>query len=120
MSKERKLSYKQKGFVKDLILTKNPTEAVRRNYDVVKDNTARVIAHENLTKHNVVRAIDKALTKAGLTDESVSLIHQRNLSQSDNLNVSQQAVRDYHSVKGNLDKNTDKSTVNVAFIINKA
>lgn len=119
MSKERKLTLKQKGFVKDYVVTKNGTEAVKRNYNVVNDNTAGVVAYENLKKPKIIREVDRALAKAGMNDLSVSLIHQRNLNQSDNLNVSQQAVRDYHHVKGHMDKNTDKAQVNVAFIINK-
>lgn len=118
MAKKRKLTMKQKAFVKDVIETQNPTEAVRRNYDVDNDNVATTIASENMRKPDIVTAIDRALVKANLTEDVVTQIHHRNLTQSDNLKVSQTAVKDYYTIKGYGNKTQDTNTVNVAFIIN--
>lgn len=115
---KRKLTIKQRGFVKDYIETKNATEAVRRNYDVLDENTAGTIAVENLLKPAIDCAIKQALAIAGSTDTTVALIHTRNMVQDDNLNVSQTAVKDYYSVTGKLDKTSNTTPLQVAFIIN--
>lgn len=57
---KKKLTLRQKGFVKDLIETKNGTVAAKRNYNVKSDNVARAIASENLTKPAVIEAIADA------------------------------------------------------------
>ena len=118
MAKERKLTIKQRGFVEDVVKTKNPTEAVRRNYNVKNDETARVIAHENMTKPNVVNALDIALEANKLTDSIVTRIHKRNMTQKKDLRVSQTAVKDYYNIKGYGSKEHSTAPVQVAFIIN--
>ena len=115
---KKKLTPKQAGFVKDLVKTKNPTEAARLNYEVVNDNTASTIASENMRKPAVISAIDRALNKAKLTDDVVALVHARNLTQDQDLRVSQTAVKDFYAIKGYASKDTSNPTVNVAFIIN--
>lgn len=59
--KRRKLTMKQEGFVKDLLETKNASEAVRRNYDVenAAPGTVTSIASENLSKPSIQEAIGK-------------------------------------------------------------
>lgn len=55
------LTKKQKGFVKDYVETGNGTEAALNNYDIEgknKENVAASIASENLTKPNIVKAIE--------------------------------------------------------------
>lgn len=58
------LTKKQKGFVKDYIDTGNATQAVKNNYDVSNDLTARSIGSENLTKPNIQQAIESHAEKA--------------------------------------------------------
>lgn len=58
---KQRLTRKQKGFVKDYVETGNGALAARKNYDVSTDLTARVIASENLTKPNIINAIQEAL-----------------------------------------------------------
>src|SRR3990167_5015195 len=53
-----KLTKKQKGFVKDYIDTGNGSLAVKKNYDVSTDLTARTMASENLTKPNIKEALE--------------------------------------------------------------
>lgn len=70
---KRKLTPRQDGFVKDVVELKNPTEAVRRNYDLGSkggsksekqlNQTARAIACENLTKPNIAESIVTLLEK---------------------------------------------------------
>lgn len=62
--KKRRLSKKQKGFIKDVIRTGDPTLAALNNYDIESDNpknVAAAIAHENLEKPNIAKAIADAL-----------------------------------------------------------
>lgn len=54
-----KLTKKQKGFVKDYVQTGIGSLAVKENYDVINDNTARSIASENLTKPAIIEEIEK-------------------------------------------------------------
>jgi len=74
-----KLTIKQKKFVNETIETLNPTEAVRRVYDLgakggskkIKqlEQTARAIASENLTKPNIKQAFKELL--AGIDDDVI-------------------------------------------------
>lgn len=70
----RKLTLKQKGFVKDYIETKNATEAAARNYDVKDRNVANAIGAENLAKPSVDNAIQKALP-----DDLLAKVHLEGL-----------------------------------------
>ena len=63
---------KQRGFVKDLIETKNGTEAAMRNYDTKDRNTAHVIASENLLKPTVKTLMQEALESVGLTKDKIA------------------------------------------------
>lgn len=56
----KKLTIRQKGFVKDYIETKNGTVAAKRNYNVKSDKVAQVIASENLSKPIVQNALADA------------------------------------------------------------
>ena len=117
-ARKRKLTLKQQGFVKDYIQTKNGSKAIKQNYEVVDDNTAGVMAHENLSKPKIIKAIDSALQGVGLNDKHVAKIHKRNMDQDTHLHVSQTAVKDYYGVTGRLDKaSSNAGPVNVAFII---
>lgn len=73
----KRLTKKQKGFVKDYIDTGNGSLAVKRNYDVSNDLTARVIAHENLTKPNIVKSIAESLPDELLAERHLELLNKR-------------------------------------------
>lgn len=73
----RKLTKKQKGFVKDYIKTGNGTQAALNNYDVSTEHTAAVIASENLTKPEIVKSIQEALP-----DDLLSKVHLEGLEAS--------------------------------------
>lgn len=57
----RKLTKKQRGFVKDLIKIGNGTKAALANYDTDDEDVAGVIASENLGKPKIQEAINNAL-----------------------------------------------------------
>lgn len=70
----KKLTRKQKGFVKDYIETGNATEAAERNYDVKDRNVANAIGNENLAKPSIRNAIE-----AALPDELLAKVHVEGL-----------------------------------------
>lgn len=55
--KERPLTKKEAGFVKDYLKTGNGTLSAKRNYNVSTDNAAAVQAHHTLRKPKVKRII---------------------------------------------------------------
>lgn len=69
---KNKLTIKQTGFVRDYLETGNATEAIRRNYGVIDDSTARAMGSENLAKPNIQQSILEALVKNGLTNEHLA------------------------------------------------
>jgi phage terminase small subunit len=74
------LTKKQKGFVKDYIETGIGSLAVKKNYNVVTDETARAIATENLTKPLIVKAIQEALPDGLLAEKHLELLQAVTLS----------------------------------------
>ncbi len=64
----RKLTKKQRGFVKDYIKTGNGTKAALKNYDTQDHNTAHVIASENLLKPTIALALKDAIPDDLLTE----------------------------------------------------
>lgn len=72
---KRKLTKKQRGFVKDYIKTENATEAAARNYRVANRNVANNIGAENLAKPSIRVAIQEALP-----DELLAKVHLEGLS----------------------------------------
>ena len=62
----RKLTKKQRGFVKDIIRTGNGTESALNNYEIKSEDKKRVaasIASENLTKPDIQEALKPALER---------------------------------------------------------
>lgn len=73
----RELTKKQRGFVKDYLETGIGSLAVKRNYDVKDDDTARAIATENLTKPSIVKSIQEALKDEDLAQAHSELLNQK-------------------------------------------
>ena len=71
MSEE--LTKKQKGFIKDYVKTGNGTQAVLDNYDVNSENSAAVIATQNLRKVKVQEAIKSIADR--IPDELLEKVH---------------------------------------------
>ena len=64
------LTPKQASFVKEMIITKNATDAVERSYNVKSRANAHSIAKELIRKPRIQDALRKAFIKAGLTEDS--------------------------------------------------
>lgn len=66
--KPKKLTIKQKKFVKEYVKNDgNGRDAAKAVYDVASDESAAVIASQNLNKVNVKEAIELALAKHNIT-----------------------------------------------------
>lgn len=63
-TKTRRLTKKQKDFVKEYIETGNGTQAALKAYNTDKPNTAKAIASENLTKPNVRAYLESKAERA--------------------------------------------------------
>ena len=76
----KRLTKKEKGFVKDFIITNNATEAAKRNYEIESpniDNVAGSIGSENLTKPKILNAIADALPNELLAKRHLELLNKR-------------------------------------------
>lgn len=67
-----------------------------RSNDYAKVKGTRMIASVNFKK-----SLEEVMTEKGLTDDKVSQIHQRNLTQERSLPASNEAINIYHKIKGN-------------------
>lgn len=111
-----KLTLKEKGFIKDLITTKNPAEAVRRNYDIGSKggktgNSAYAIAFENLRKPK----IQMILNQFGLTTEYLTEELKQAIDTSKNETAKLKGIELGYKLQGYLqgDSNTNKSILNI-------
>lgn len=68
----KRLTIKQKKFVRKLVELGNGTQAALDAYDTKSPQVASVIASENLAKPNVRRAVEEAFDRSGLTLDYVS------------------------------------------------
>ncbi len=122
-----KLSKKQLGFVKDYVLTGNGQEAAMNNYDIGgkdPENTARSIASENLTKPNVMLAVEikketlkSALEKQGITPEKIAIKVDK-LLDSEDPNAIDKGLKHATSIYGVIDpqeSNKGGNTYNFIF-----
>ena len=71
-----KLTIKERGFVKDYLANGNGTLAALKNYDTKNENTAAVIAHENLRKPKIVKAIGDRLDDNLLVKKHYALLNK--------------------------------------------
>jgi len=76
-----KLTRKQKKFVDEYVATGNGTKAAKKAYDIKPNDeiTPRVIASENLTKPNIVEAIQEALPDEILGQKHRALLESTTL-----------------------------------------
>ena len=72
-----KLTKKEKGFVSDFIETGNGVQSALKNYDTEDYSTAGVIAHENLKKPKIIKAIHEALPDDLLAEKHLELLNKK-------------------------------------------
>lgn len=127
---KRKLTKKQKGFVKDYVIDENGTQAVLKNYDVKKNITAANIATENLSKPYIVEAIEnkrkslkEALFEEGINEQYIAQKVNVLLKATDNqgnpdINAIDKGLKhtlSIHGVEEPNDKPKSQTTYNFIF-----
>ena len=68
---------------------------------LMKRETAKVIASENLTKPHYQKSIVEAMEKIRLDDDLINKITKRNIKQKSSISASNQAIDMYHKIKSN-------------------
>ena len=82
--KRRRLTLKQKGFVKDYIILRNGTEAIKKNYNTTDYPTQRSMATENLSKPNIQEEIARICKEQGFTLETaLKILHRKATTEKD-------------------------------------
>lgn len=71
-----KLTRKERGFVNDIVEGAPGVHAALNNYDTDDYNTAGVIAHENLRKPKIIRAIAERLPDDLLEEKHLALLNK--------------------------------------------
>jgi phage terminase small subunit len=91
---KKRLTKKQRGFVKDYIDTDNATEAVVNNYNVKDRIVAKSIGTENLTKPYIIEEVNRVRRTIGegLADELLIEKHLALLNKQDDRGIDVQAV----------------------------
>lgn len=81
---KRKLTKKQRGFIRDYVLTENGVQSALKNYNVESYQTAAVIANENLNKPYIAEEVNrvKKTVAEALTDELLLQKHLELLDQT--------------------------------------
>ena len=88
----KKPTFKQKGFVKELVANGgNATKAAEKVYNVTTVGSAQSIGAENLTKPTVLQERDRILKEGNVTLERIATAHGE-LLKSDNENAKGRAV----------------------------
>ena len=100
-----KMELKTKAWAKEYIKQGfNGTETAlkfAKKGKLMKRETAKVIAHENLTKPHYQKAIIEKMEEINLNDDLINKITKRNIKQKSSTSASNQAMDMYHKVKGN-------------------
>lgn len=81
------LTKKEKGFVKDYIDTGNGTQAALNNYDTESENTAAVIAYDNLRKpkiQNAIKSIAEQIPDELLVEKHLALLNKEEVIYKNN------------------------------------
>lgn len=89
-AEHRKLTKKQKGFIKDYVETGNGTKAVMNNYDVKKEVTAANIATENLRKPYIAERIESIAEQ--IPDSKLLQVHLEGLEATKKQGVGGMAI----------------------------
>ena len=98
------MELKTKAFAREYIKnnfngTKTALKMASKN-KLMKPETAKAIASENLTKPIYQKAIIEEMERINLNDTLINRITKRNIKQKSSLSASNQAMDMYHKVKG--------------------
>jgi phage terminase small subunit len=100
MAKNKKLAnskkvptLKQQEWLRQTVVTKNPTEAARMAYNVKDNHNASVIASENLTKPYLREALNEMLEQYNLTLEDTIREHKWVITQKKDISTKLKGIQ---------------------------
>src|SRR3990167_9301423 len=82
------LTKKRRGFVKDFVKTGNATLAVKRNFTVKNDNSARSLGSQLLSDEKVKKEIADSIPDELLTEKHLALLNKMDGEDIDTFAVS--------------------------------
>ena len=108
MPKEKRLSKKEREFIKNYLATGNGTRSVLASYDTTNEKTASVIAVENLGKPKIRNATLEALSDDLIKEKHLALLNKQEVIVRNNVTTGQLEVIptgqiDVQAVKAGLD-----------------
>lgn len=83
----KKLTKKRRGFVADFVQTGNATLAVKGNFDVSSDNSARSLASQLLSEPKIAAAIQDAIPDDLLAEKHLALLNKMDNTYDDQIDV---------------------------------
>lgn len=121
------------GFVKDFVVDENGTQAALKNYDIEgenKENIAASIAKENLTKPQIIEAInserkslkqallDKGITEDYLADKVNVLLSAKDRNGDTDFTAVDKGLKHATNIYGVVDPNDKPAQTTYNFIFN--
>jgi hypothetical protein len=89
------------------------TKTGMKHYKAKSPKIASAIMTENLNKPVFQKAIIQVLEERGLKDDIISDIQLRNIKQEKNYSASNEAIKLYHQLKGNLIERKETKNLNI-------
>lgn len=112
---------KQQEWLRQTVITKNPTEAARMVYDVKDGHNASVIASENLAKPYLREALNDMLKEYGLVLQDTIKEHKWVISQKKDIATKLKGIQEHYEILGlhPKKKEEDEHQSNIAIIISR-
>lgn len=111
---------KQQEWLRQTIITKNPTLAARMAYNVKDGHNASVIASENLAKHYLREALNEMLENYGLILEDTVKEHKWVISQKKDIATKLKGIQEHYELVGLHPKEKEKDVhANIAMVIER-
>lgn len=88
----KRLSKKEKGFIRDYVRTGNGTQSALKNYDTKDYSTAGAISSENLRKPRIIEAIKSMADR--IPDELLEKVHLEGLNASITRSIGEDMIKE--------------------------
>ena len=86
------MTLKQKAWVKEVVATRNLTEATRRVYNVKNVDVAKAMGSENFAKPYMNQAVTQELERAGITLPFIMQEHESVIKQNEHIPAKNTAI----------------------------
>ena len=111
---------KQKEWLKQTVITKNPSLAARMAYNVKDNHMASVMASENLAKPYLREELNKMLEQYDLVLEDTIKEHKWVITQRKDISSKMRGIREHYEVLGLRNKrNYDEKPIRIGLVVYK-